>query len=50
LHPMDLRANICSLDKDSFLITGSLEDNVNPDGIHNLEKMIQALKHFDIAG
>lgn len=50
LHPMELRANICSLDKDSFLVTGSLEENVNPDCIHGLEKMVQALKHFDIAG
>ena len=42
--------NICSLDKDSFLVTGSLKENVDPDKIHTPEKIIEALVHFNIAG
>lgn len=49
-HPLDLRMNICSLDKDSFLVTGTLRENVDPDKIHTQEKIIEGLVHFDLAG
>ena len=42
--------NICSLDKDSFLVTGTLRENVDPDKIHSQDKIIEGLKHFDLAG
>lgn len=49
-HPLDLRANICSLDKDSFLVTGTLKENVDPDKIHTPDKITEAFVHFDLAG
>lgn len=49
-HPLDLRVNICNLDKDSFLVTGTLKENVDPDKIHGEEKIISGFIHFDLAG
>lgn len=49
-HPSELRANVCNLDKNCFIITGSLRDNLDPDNIHTLEEILDALKYFDLAG
>lgn len=47
---MELRAHITNLDRDSFLLFGTLKDNLDPDGIHEEENIIEALKHFDLIG
>jgi ABC-type multidrug transport system fused ATPase/permease subunit len=47
---MELRAYITNLDKDSYLVFGTLKDNLDPDGIHTEDTIIQALKHFDLIG
>ena len=47
---MALRAYISNLDKDSFMLFGTLKDNLDPDGLHETEILIRALKHFDLVG
>jgi DNA modification methylase len=47
---MELRSHITNLDRDSFLLFGTLKDNLDPDGIMEEDVIIEALKHFDLIG
>lgn len=49
-HPMELRAYISNLDKDSFMMQGTLRENLDPDGILQQEEIMDALIHFDLVG
>ena len=49
-HPSEIRANMCNLDKNSFIMTGTLRNNLDPDNVHTFDEILEALKYFDLAG
>ncbi len=49
-HPMELRAYISNLNQNSFVLCGTLKDNIDPDRLYSVDVLFKALKHFDLAG